>query len=187
MNSSFTLRITLLFLLVVFASTASPHGPPGPIQQDNCAQKLGEHYVHFNAYQPDGDVTGHYCDMVPSTGHTIIVLDLVARSLRDKGVALNIMRKTTNAENEHVRSVPRRPYITGVVETSIEAVEGEEYVIEVIGGNDTEMQPLKFFLSVEPAGSANSGSIGVWITYIVFAALLLFLGRRFFRNRRASN
>ena len=175
-------RAAALAILLVFSFVATAHGPPGPIQQDSCAQKLGEHYVHFNAYQPDGDATGHYCDIVPLAGHTIIVLDLVDRSLRKQGVALKIMRKMDITESEQVVSLSRRAYDTGVVETSIETMPSGEYLIEVSAGSG--VKPVRFNLSVGTLAS-GAGSLSAWITYIIIAGLFLFLGRRFLRHRGA--
>ena len=176
------MRWRALIGVCFYAGTAIAHGTSSSMEEDVCAQKLGDHYVHFNAYQPTADPTGHYCNEVPSATDTLIVVDLEGSGLRQNGVALNITRLKQGAEPEAVLVLPQKPYLSGVVTTQIKADAGEVYRVQVSTGVPGS-RPVGFRLVVKPVGGIATQLTGAWPIYLILTIVLLYLGRSWFLRR----
>ena len=81
MNSSFTRCVSgLLWMVVVMFTSgeATAHGGLA-MEKDYCKLRVGPHVMHFTGYQPGDGYRKEFCEDIPSTGATIVVLRLYRR------------------------------------------------------------------------------------------------------------
>lgn len=85
-------RATCAAALVVplLAPTAYGHGGVS-IENDLCILRVGPSTVHFTGYQPTRSYK-EFCEDIPYTGQTIIVLDLVDSDLRNMATEVRVVR-----------------------------------------------------------------------------------------------
>jgi hypothetical protein len=69
------------------------------IEDDRCILKLGTYVMHFTGYQPEQSGAQEFCEDIPVTGLSVIVLDAVDDALRDMPIELRIVRDTRNLGN----------------------------------------------------------------------------------------
>ena len=85
-------------LLCLLAGLANP--PPSSahggvsMENDVCKLRVGPYMLHFTGYQPKTSPELEFCEDIPGTGPTIIVLDYIDASLRDLPVEARIIRDT---------------------------------------------------------------------------------------------
>src|ERR1039457_7365596 len=83
----------LLWLLaaVFIAGEANAHGGLS-MEKDYCKLRIGTYVMHFTGYQPGDGYRKEFCEDIPSTGATIVVLDFIDDELRDLPVACSVIR-----------------------------------------------------------------------------------------------
>ena len=64
-----------------------------------CRLRVGPYMMHFTGYQPLSRPEREFCEDIPTTGQTIIVLDYLDEKLRDLPVEVRIVRDTGNESN----------------------------------------------------------------------------------------
>lgn len=149
-----------------------------------CLIRVGFYDVHFTAYQPETRGDEGFCEALPDTGETLLVLDYLHDSLREVPVELRVIRDATElgrfARLEDVRAlgdlsehtVFHRP---GVVEPdgSYQATHGftepGSYLAIITAGHPTED---KRYTAVLPFTVGLGGLGYLWIA----AMALLILG-----------
>ncbi len=77
-------------VMPLLASTALGHGGVS-IENDLCILRVGPSTVHFTGYQPARSYK-EFCEDIPHTGMTIIVLDLVDSDLRNMETEVRVVR-----------------------------------------------------------------------------------------------
>src|SRR6516164_8641091 len=85
MNISFTRCVGgwLWLLVAVYTSgEATAHGGLA-MEKDYCKLRVGPHVMHFTGYQPGDGYRKEFCEDIPSTGATIVVLDFIDDVLRE--------------------------------------------------------------------------------------------------------
>jgi hypothetical protein len=95
----------------------SAHGGVS-MENDVCKLRVGPHTMHFTGYQPKTSPELEFCEDIPGTGPTIIVLDYIDAALRDLPVEARIIRDTgseTDLENITVYHKPPAVYPRGTV------------------------------------------------------------------------
>lgn len=144
-----------LFYLVMLATAgwmitakAWAHRDRGP--DDPCRRQLGASLLHLTLYQPQFDPDAEYCDEVPRSGKTIVVVDVTAGELRATPMSLEVIASTESGESRTVLSVPPKIYERGVVDTEVILKEGDDYVARVLVdlGANKEPQLLSFPIRV---------------------------------------
>src|SRR5713226_77813 len=93
------------------AQGASGHGGL-TMDKDFCKLRAGPYVMHFTGYQPEGGQK-EFCEDIPQTGRTIIVLDYVDERLRRLPVELHIVRDAetqTDPRAVTVAHVPPKVY-----------------------------------------------------------------------------
>lgn len=65
------------------------------MEDDVCVIKVEFYSAHFTAYQPRQYGNEQFCQEMPGTGETIIVLDYLHQSLKDVPVEIRIIRDVT--------------------------------------------------------------------------------------------
>ncbi len=85
-------------LLAILAVVLLPHaaGAHGgvSIENDQCRLRVGMWVMHFTGYQPDSTAEREFCEDIPATGRTLIVLDYIDEPLRDTPVDVRVIRDT---------------------------------------------------------------------------------------------
>ena len=76
------------------STLAAAHGGLS-MDEDYCKLRVGQYVMHFVGYQPDS-ASGpkEFCEDIPETGRTIVVLDYVDDALRDLPTEVRIIRDT---------------------------------------------------------------------------------------------
>lgn len=116
------LRFIGAFLLTIglFVGKADAHGAVG-YSKGVCVMRIGPDEMNFTGYQPDSSIQ-EFCDDIPETGRTIIVLDTVERELRDMALEFRVIRDIgqkdegrINLNDITVAYAPPRKYVGGTV------------------------------------------------------------------------
>ena len=154
-NISFTRCVGgLLWLLVaVFTSgEATAHGGLA-MEKDYCKLRVGPHVMHFTGYQPGDGYRKEFCEDIPSTGATIVILDFIDDVLRDLPVSVRIIRDSANGP-EHdldrttVYYVPPKIYPMGTFSFNYQFREAGNYVGLVMVGEGNQQVTGRFPFSV---------------------------------------
>ncbi len=136
-------RVALaLLLLALFAGAAEAHGGLS-MDKDYCKLRIGPHLMHFTGFQPEGDYSKEFCEDIPTTGPTIIVLDFVDDALRDLPTEVRII-KATGADGDldqaTVFHLPPKVYPTGSLALDYTFVDAGNYVgLVTVGAGDHRM------------------------------------------------
>jgi len=85
----------LVLALLVLAAGSARAGGGLVLANDTCILTVGFYEAHFTAYQPETGGDTEYCDELPETGPTIIVLDYLHASLAEVPVEIVIIENTT--------------------------------------------------------------------------------------------
>lgn len=95
-------------LAAAIAGEAAAHGGLS-MEDDLCKLAVGGYNMHFTGYQPDATAEREFCEDIPVTGRTIIVLDFLDEKLRDLPVEMRIIRDTGDESNLDAVSVFHKP------------------------------------------------------------------------------
>lgn len=152
-------RLFVCLSLALAAPGAVGHGGLS-MDKDFCKLRVGPYVMHFTGYQPDGGQK-EFCEDIPQTGRTIIVLDYVDERLRSLPVELHIVRDTGNdaqAAAQPVAHVPPKVYANGSFYLEHEFPEAGKFV-GLLTVMDAQTHVARFPFSVG-AGSPLGGSLG---------------------------
>jgi hypothetical protein len=69
------------------------------MDQDMCKLRVGGYLMHFVGYQPDSAAATEFCEDIPATGRTVVVLDYLDDELRDLPTEVRIIRDTGSEAN----------------------------------------------------------------------------------------
>ena len=82
MSLQFLKPAGLCFLMLaiggLFSSQAQAHGGLA-LADDMCRLTIGPYNMHFTGYQPDNTRNKEFCEDIPATGRTVVVLDYYGR------------------------------------------------------------------------------------------------------------
>jgi hypothetical protein len=87
---------TWLLVTVLFTSAAYAHGGVGMVD-NRCLLKIGPtpDIMYFTGYQPQNS-RDEFCDDIPTTGQTVVALDMQDNELRDMLTEIRIIRDMGN-------------------------------------------------------------------------------------------
>lgn len=91
--------LLLAIWVIVFAPPASAHGRLGALE-GRCRLFIGPDIMNFTGYLPDSSKQ-EFCEDIPATGHTIIVLDDVQDELRAMPVEIRIVKDIGGEQAEN--------------------------------------------------------------------------------------
>ena len=74
-----------------------------------CKLRVGPYLMHFTGYQPKSAPELEFCEDIPATGQTIIVLDYLDEKLRDLPVDVRIIRDSGDESNVDTVTVFHMP------------------------------------------------------------------------------
>ncbi|MGH9776731.1 MAG: hypothetical protein ACRD50_17530 [Candidatus Acidiferrales bacterium] len=80
--------------MVLFAAAAHAHGGVGMVD-NRCVLRIGPDIMFFTGYQPQNS-RDEFCDDIPNTGQTVVVLDMQNSELRDMQTEIRIIKDEGN-------------------------------------------------------------------------------------------
>ncbi len=139
------------------------------LEDDYCILTLGTNKIHFSGYQPENNGPKEFCEDIPETGKTIVVLDFIDRELRDLPLEVRIINDIedqTNLDQITVFHKPYDVYPNGTLNFRHNFLEKGNYVGLVTIKNET------FITSRFPFSVGIKKQSFSFIFYIVFSLLL---------------
>ena len=103
---------------VPFASEAQAHGGLS-MAEDMCKLTVGPYMMHFSGYQPEHTYSEQFCEDIPKTGHTVVVLDYIENELRELPLEVRIIKDTGSEQDLPAVTVfykPPQVYPSGSVD-----------------------------------------------------------------------
>lgn len=132
----------VLFAVLLVGGEAHAHGGLS-MDKDYCKLRIGPHLMHFTGFQPEGDYSREFCEDIPATGPTIIVLDFIDDALRDMPTEVRIIKATgdeTDLDRATVFHLPPKIYSTGSLSLDYTFTDAGDYVgLITVGDGDHQM------------------------------------------------
>jgi len=155
------------------------------MDEDTCKLRVGQYVMHFVGYQPDSPSgPKEFCEDIPETGRTIVVLDYVDAELRDLPTEVRVIRDTATPPHRldevTLLHLPPKVYPTGSLNFELTFSEPGKFVgLVTVGG--VEKFESRFPFSV---GRSHS-----WLHLVLSVALITggsIVLYRFAMRRRAK-
>ncbi|MDZ4732825.1 MAG: hypothetical protein SGJ16_04460 [Nitrospirota bacterium] len=162
---SFGLCLLMLAIGGPFFSTqAQAHGGLA-LAEDMCRLTIGPYNMHFTGYQPDETRNKEFCEDIPKTGRTVVVLDYMEDALRPLTTEVRIIKDTGSEQDLEAITIlhlPPKVYPSGSVNFEYDFAQPGKFVGMVTVG-DTKELVSRFPFSV--------GETKMWLppTYFLIA------------------
>ena len=107
----------MLAIGVPFSTQAHAHGGLA-LAEDMCRLTIGPYNMHFTGYQPDSTRNKEFCEDIPATGRTVVVLDYMEDALRPLPTEVRVIRDTGSEQDLQAITVlhlPPKVYPNGTV------------------------------------------------------------------------
>ena len=107
----------MLAIGVIFSSQAQAHGGLA-LAEDMCKLRVGPYNMHFTGYQPDNTRNKEFCEDIPATGRTVVVLDYMEDALRPLPTEVRVIKDTGSEQDLQAITVlhlPPKVYPNGTV------------------------------------------------------------------------
>jgi len=150
------------------------------MENDMCKLRAGPYVMHFTGYQPYSAPELEFCEDIPDTGYTLIVLDYLDAQLRDLPVEARIIRDTgdeSDLERITVYHKPATVHPTGTFVIEHTFTEPGQFVGLVRAGEHVSRFPF----------AVGTRGWRTLVLYILFGAIALGAGGLLFlySSRRA--
>jgi len=175
-----------MMIVMAAAGTAWAHGGLS-LDKDVCKLVIGPYTMHFTGYQPERTEAQEFCEDIPETGRTVVVLDYIEDQLRSMPTEVRIIRDTgneTNLDAVTVLHVPPKVYPNGSVsfEHNFEAP-GKFVGLVTVGEGAAKVESrFPFSVSMSDKFYRYAGYAGAVLAII--GALVFFFRRR---GKKTSN
>lgn len=171
-------------LLLMWMQRVHAHGGLS-MDEDTCKLRVGRYVMHFVGYQPDtASGPKEFCEDIPETGRTIVVLDYVDPELRDLPTEVRVIRDSgappDRLEEVTILHLPPRLYPTGSLNFELEFREPGRFVGLVTVGDRNKLE------SRFPFSVGRGQSWLHWALPLVSIAAASVLLYRFGMRRRAK-
>jgi len=185
-----------LLLLAALSAVNYPARASGGLvmSQGTCTMHIDFYSARFTAYQPNSRGNQEFCETLPDTGLTIIVLDYLHPSLKEVPVDFRIIRDVTGqgrfAKLEDVQALGDIEPLTvfyqppvirpdGSFKIEFEFTEAGKYIGVVTAGHPTNG---KIYASVFPF------TVGIksYRSWLILGAVAVVLAGYFWNRRRTS-
>ena len=133
------------------------------MDDDYCRLTIGPYSMHFVGYQPESSAEKEFCEDIPRTGRTIVVLDFVDQELRAVPAEVRIIRDSgseANLDAVTVLHVPSKIYPNGSLHFEHTFTEPGKFV-GLVTVSDKQTLVARFPFSVARSGSA--GRVWMWV------------------------
>jgi hypothetical protein len=182
LRSSGAVRIGLALLtLLLVDAVAEAHGGLS-MDKDYCKLRVGKYLMHFTGFQPQGDYSREFCEDIPATGPTIIVLDFIDDALRDMPTEVRIIKASgseADIERVTVFRLPPKIYAAGSLALDYTFADAGDYVGLVSVGEGDRKMVARFPFAVGSSNRLrNSAAVGALATVIAGAYAFWRLRRR---------
>ena len=184
-------RLKPMFWCVVFAigvlysTQAQAHGGLS-MAEDMCKLTVGPYMMHFTGYQPTTTQETQFCEDIPGTGHTVVVLDYLEQELRALPTEVRIIRDTGSEQDLEAITVlhmPPQVYPNGSVDFAYTFEKPGKFV-GLVTVSDKQQHVSRFPFSVGESGMISHSlhyiMIMVPLAAIAGVAAIFF----FLRDRR---
>ncbi len=121
MSVQFLKPAGLCVLMLAFGGLYSPqvqaHGGLA-LAEDMCKLRVGPYNMHFTGYQPDSTRNKEFCEDIPATGRTVVVLDYMEDALRPLPTEVRVIKDTGSEQDLQAITVlhlPPKVYPNGTV------------------------------------------------------------------------
>ena len=137
--------------LMVFALGApfavkAQHGHE--LAANTCVIHMGSYKMYFSSYQPDTHHEHQFCQELPDTGNTVVVLDFVERELRSVPVEFRIIRDTGSEQDLDAITIvhyPAKVYPKGSIDVKHNFEQpGKFIVLTSLGDNQEHLARFHF-------------------------------------------
>ncbi|MBX3629600.1 MAG: hypothetical protein KF908_06700 [Nitrosomonas sp.] len=175
------LSVAVVLAAVFNAGAVHAHGKES-LEDDSCMRRSGENIVHLSVYQPQVDITGHYCTDIPSVGNTVLVVDLVDPPLREMPIEVKLF-KGSGEEGEMLTQIRAAIYEDGVISTQQVLEEGKHLLVITADG----MPPLKYFYHLRVEMINYAEVFRATIGPVIGLLLTTLIGYKLLKSRRFKN
>jgi hypothetical protein len=153
--------------------------------EDMCKLTVGPYMMHFSGFQPGNTQEKQFCEDIPGTGQTIVVLDYIQPELRSLPTEVRIIKDTgseQNLEADTVLHIPAKVYPSGSVDFTYTFDKPGKFVGMVTVG-EQQKHVSRFPFSV---GEPKSWTKYLYSIYMVpvLALVIVLAIVFFFRDRR---
>ena len=172
---------------VLFSTQAQAHGGLS-MAEDMCKLTIGPYMMHFTGYQPDSTREKEFCEDIPATGRTVVVLDYLELELRSFPTEVRVIRDTGSEQDLQAVTVlhmPPKVYPNGSVNFEYNFDKPGKFVgLVTVGGKQQHVSRFPFSV-----GESNMFSRYILSIYMVPVAALAAVAALFFflRDRRKSS
>lgn len=166
-SSSVWVWIAILMLGIPLSAQAQ-HGHE--LATDTCVLHIGPYKMYFNSYQPEIYYDRQFCQELPATGNTVLVLDYVEQELRSLPIEVRIIKDTGSEQNlEAITLVhlPAKIYPTGSIDVKYNFDQPGKFVGLVSVGEKQE------HVSRFPFSVGETGAISHFTHYMMILVPLL--------------
>jgi len=135
------LCILMLAIGAPFSTEAHAHGGLA-LAEDMCRLTIGPYNMHFTGYQPDNTRNKEFCEDIPATGRTVVVLDYMDDALRPLPTEVRVIRDTGSEQDIQAITVlhlPPKVYPNGTVNFEYNFAQPGKYVGLVTVGGPKEL------------------------------------------------
>ena len=98
----------MLAIGVTFSTQAQAHGGLA-LAEDMCRLTIGPYNMHFTGSQPDATRNKEFCEDIPATGRTVVVLDYMEDALRPLPTEVRIIKDTGSEQDIQAITVLHLP------------------------------------------------------------------------------
>ncbi len=111
MSLRFPKPACLCFLILAMGVPFSAQAQHGghELDKDLCILHAGPYRMYFNSYQPETTYDQQFCQDIPATGHTVLVLDYIEQELRALPLEVRIIRDTASEQDLEAVTVLHMP------------------------------------------------------------------------------
>ena len=183
------LCILMLASGVLCSTQVQAHGGLA-LADDMCKLRVGPYNMHFTGYQPDNSRNKEFCEDIPETGRTVVVLDYIEAELRPFPTEVRVIRDTgrdTGSEQDlqaiTVLHLPPKVYPNGSVNFEYNFEKPGKFVGLVTVGNKQEHVSRFPFSVGESKIPLPPGYFMIAFAGIALVAVFIF----FLRGRRKSS
>jgi len=192
-------RVVLSTFCAAFWSTAAVAGGGMVLSSDACILQIDFYSMHFTAFQPQDSGNTQFCQDLPATGPSILVLDYLHDSLKEVPVDFRVIRNVTGQGSfvklKHVEEIGdlaahtvfyQPPVIQADASLKIEYdfKEKGSYIAIVSAGHPTNNN---IYTAVFPIEVGRSGW-AYWPFVVVLLAVLGFVvKRRLDRSKKTTD
>ena len=175
-----TVGCAVFALTALFSSQAYAHGGLS-MAEDMCKLTVGPYMMHFSGYQPENTQDKQFCEDIPATGQTIVVLDYIEQELRSLPAEVRIIKDTgseDDLESITVLHLPPKVYGNGSIDFTHTFPNPGKFVgIVTVGENHEHVSKFPFSVG-EPKFFSKFLNI-----YMVPVVATLIVGAIFFFMR----